>query len=483
MLESGSEKAESTENSGSISYNAPETAVPAAGSDTHSENTEINSDNFNQSTDNFTSETSPAGSMTDNKNSAGLNNSIAVRRTNIVVDIYDINDKSNPSLITSYKQNGGYTFSQMSDGILYLVTNYSNYSAKPLEKEADLDSYVPAYYIDDVKYYVKAEDIIIPSDTANTAYTVISAIDCNAVKLNPTVKAVLGINKNVYCSANALYVAGSQKGSGNKTAIVSFSLADNKITYNASGFVEGTIFNGNGMNEYNGLLRVAAKVNGENVSSVSVYILNSSLQVTESADKLLEGKNVTGVKFSENYVSLMVENEKTASLILDLTNKPSQAEALTKSSSAYLCKYDDGKLLGLGIEYSEEGIQTGLSLTMFDTESGLVLNSIVFADDTDNARSKAFTDRRALLIDSERGIIAVPVYSHNEFGTKNQYYVYSYDDSVGFTVKGIIEYNDIDDSYLFERAVIADDIFYAIANGRVVSAQLTDMKVIDSYTF
>ena len=54
----------------------------------------------------------------------------------------------------------------MSDGILYLVTNYSNYSAKPLEKEADLDSYVPAYYIDDVKYYVKAEDNIIPSDTA-----------------------------------------------------------------------------------------------------------------------------------------------------------------------------------------------------------------------------------------------------------------------------------------------------------------------------
>ena len=108
---------------------------------------------------------------------------------------------------------------------------------------------------------------------------------------------------------------------------------------------------------------------------------------------------------------------------------------------------------------------------------------VVFADDTQDAKSKALTDRRALLVDYDKGIIAVPVYSHNEFGTKNQYYVYSYDDSVGFTVKGIIEYNDIDDSNLFERAVIQDDIFYAVAKGRIVTAQLTDLKVIDSYTF
>jgi len=482
VSDSGSLSAGGTDNNGNASNNAPETAVPAADSDTHSESTEINSDNSNQNSDSFP-KTSPADNMTENENSAVLNDSITIRRTNIVVDIYDISSKSSPSLITSYKQNGGYTSSQMSDGILYLVTNYSNYSAKPLEKEPDLDSYVPAYYIDNVKYYVKAEDITIPADTANTAYTVISAIDCNAQKLNPTVKAVLGINKNVYCSADTLYLAGSQRGGSNKTAIVSFSLADGIITYKAGGSVDGKVFSGTGMNEYNGMLRAAARVQGESVDSVSVYTLNSSLEVTETTDKLLEGENVTGVKFSENYVSFMVNNEDTAALIFDLTSNSSRSEPLTNSSSAYLCKYDDSKLLGLGIEYNEAGVQTGLSLTMFDTESGLIINSVVFADDTNDAKSKAFTDRRAFLADSEKGIIAVPVYSHNEFGTKNQYYVYSYDDSVGFTVKGIIEYNDIDDSCLFERAVISDDVFYAIANGRVVAAQLTDLKVIESYTF
>ena len=118
---------------------------------------------------------------------------------------------------------------------------------------------------------------------------------------------------------------------------------------------------------------------------------------------------------------------------------------------------------------------------MFGSESGLTVGSTTFAPG--ETFSKALTDRRAVLIDSEAGIIGVPVYSHNEFGTKNHYYVYSFDDTAGFVQKGVIEYTDIDDSMIFERGKIIGDNLYVISSGRVISARLSDLKIIETFEY
>ena len=147
-------------------------------------------------------------------------------------------------------------------------------------------------------------------------------------------------------------------------------------------------------------------------------------------------------------------------------------------TSAYLFSYSDDKLLGLG----ENAEGTALTLTMYSADNGSMLNAAVFADDLTDICSKALTDRRALLIDKEHSIIGVPVYSQTEFGTKNQYYVFEYTDD-GFVQKGVIEYSDIDDSGVFVRGVINGETLYLISNTRIVSVQLSDLKVIDSYEF
>ena len=53
----------------------------------------------------------------------------------------------------------------------------------------------------------------------------------------------------------------------------------------------------------------------------------------------------------------------------------------------------------------------------------------------------------------------------------------------GFTQKGVFEYNDIDDSYTFERAVVTDGVLYIIGSGRMVSVDLDDMTVADTFVF
>lgn len=126
--------------------------------------------------------------------------------TNVVIDIYTISSDS-LTHIKTYKQNGEYNSARIDDnGVLYLVTGYSNYRGAPLDENADLDNYVPGYYIDGEKHYVAAEDITVPQGANNTDYTIISSVKCSE-PVNISVKAVLGSNANAFCSDDTLYVA------------------------------------------------------------------------------------------------------------------------------------------------------------------------------------------------------------------------------------------------------------------------------------
>lgn len=419
-----------------------------------------------------------AGSDTlsaDEKN-ADPNRTESVSRANVAVDIYDLKDKSNPKLTTSYKQNGKYTSSKLVDGVLYLVSDHSDYRTAPLSDGASLDSFVPAYSLNGNRQFVAPEDIMVPANANSTDYTVVSAIGCNSDTPEVTVKAVLGTSKNVYCSADTLYTVGVGKSSSgvDYSIITSFDLSKGTgITYKASSSVAGRVISKYSMNEYNGNFRIATETSDENGTSTSVYVLDSELKVINSAGALLAGQTVFAVRFEDTFASLFTSND-TPALVLDLASDPPVQSQSLANTSAYLYGYSDTKLCG--IDKKTDG--NGLTLTMYDADNGLMLNSIDFAEDIGEVNSKALTDRRAVLIDS--GMVGVPVYSYSEFGVNNLYYVFSYDDESGFTLKGKIEYVELDDSAVFERAAVNEDMLYIFSEKKVVSVRLGDFKVTGS---
>lgn len=434
--------------SSSSEITTSDSVVPAAGSDTLS---------------------------TDEKN-ADPNRTESVNRANVVVDIYDLNDKTNPKLTTSYKQNGKYTSSKLVDGVLYLVSDYSDYRTAPLSDGASLDSFVPAYSLNGNRHFVAPEDIMVPANANSTDYTVVSAIGCNSDTPEVTVKAVLGTSRNVYCSADTLYTVGVGRSSSgvDYSIITSFDLSKGTgITYKASSSVAGKVISKYSMNEYNGNFRIATETSDENGTSTSVYVLDSELKVINSAGALLAGQTVSAVRFEDTFASLFTSDD-TPALVIDLaSNPPVQSQSLA-NTSAYLYGYSDNKLCG--IDKKADG--NGLTLTMYDADNGLMLHSIDFAEDIGEAYSKALTDRRAVLIDS--GMVGVPVYSYSEFGVNNLYYVFAYDDEAGFALKGKIEYVDLDDSAVFERAAVSGDMLYVFSEKKVVSVRLSDFKVAGS---
>ncbi len=476
-------------------------SVPADFSDTYSNgnendfNSSDNSSNSDNETDNnggtsvFKSGAAYPGTTAQTANSKFL--------ANVVVDIYDISDKAFPSHTHSYKQSGSYISTAVVDGTLYTVTSYSDYRVKPLDSQAELDTFVPSYYINGEKNYVAASDIIIPAGANSTDYTVVSAINLsgsiNLYDDSLSVKAVLGSSKNVCCSADSIYIAGTAKNDTNYTIITRFALnkSGGALTYAASASVDGTLLGRFGMSADGDYFRIAAKTTDENgMTSTSLYILDKTLTVTKSAGGLLPECNITKVRFQGNYASLYLTDKHEPEMVIDLSCTPPLQVHSLDPNSAYIMGYSGGKsavneLIGIGAVYDETGKECGLKLSMYSAENCLLKNSVTFAEDLKDINSKALASRRALLIDYENSLIGVPVYGHHDFGTVNRYYLFTYDETTGFIPKGVgyIEYNDIDDSMIFERAVINGDVLYVISSRRIVSAQLSDMKVIDSVTY
>lgn len=403
--------------------------------------------------------------------------------TNVVIDIYTIFSDS-LTHIKTYKQNGEYNSARIDDnGVLYLVTGYSNYRGAPLDENADLDNYVPGYYIDGEKHYVAAEDITVPQGANNTDYTIISSVKCSE-PVNISVKAVLGSNANAFCSDDTLYVAFSGTKDGKSyTAVTSFAISESGLSYKASGTVEGELISRYSMAESEGGFRIACRSFDENGMAVTdIYTLDSSLAVISKAEGLLPGVIIGSVKFDGNYASLIENNRTDASLVVDLDQSAPVENAETKCFIApYVSKLSDGLMAGITACEDENGGYNGLRLELYSADSGEKISETVFAR-FPKVQSPALSDKKAMLIDTDNKIVGIPVSSVNEFGVKNQYFVFGYDEN-GFTQKGVFEYNDIDDSYTFERAVVTDGVLYIIGSGRMVSVDLDDMTVADTFVF
>lgn len=403
--------------------------------------------------------------------------------TNVVIDIYTISSDS-LTHIKTYKQNGEYNSARIDDnGVLYLVTGYSNYRGAPLDENADLDNYVPGYYIDGEKHYVAAEDITVPQGANNTDYTIISSVKCSE-PVNISVKAVLGSNANAFCSDDTLYVAFSGTKDGKSyTAVTSFAISESGLSYKASGTVEGELISRYSMAESEGGFRIACRSFDENGMAVTdIYTLDSSLAVISKAEGLLPGVIIGSVKFDGNYASLIENNRTDASLVVDLDQSAPVENAETKCFIApYVSKLSDGLMAGITACEDENGGYNGLRLELYSADSGEKISETVFAR-FPKVQSPALSDKKAMLIDTDNKIVGIPVSSVNEFGVKNQYFVFGYDEN-GFTKKGVFEYNDIDDSYTFERAVVTDGVLYIIGSGRMVSVDLDDMTVADTFVF
>lgn len=116
-----------------------------------------------------------------------------------IVKIFDISDKSNPSLINEIEQSGEYNQALMIDGVLYLTSDYN-------VETNDKNYTIPWIKYNGETSYVSSKDIVCFENTKIAHYAVIGTIDVEKGEQFDKLKAVLGGSAKIHCTKDYMYI-------------------------------------------------------------------------------------------------------------------------------------------------------------------------------------------------------------------------------------------------------------------------------------
>ena len=414
-------------------------------------------------------------------------------RSEAIVKIYNVSDRKSPQILSTLSQSGNYNNSRMIDGVIYLISEfYVNVGGITKSKP---EEYIPS--IDGRT--LASEDISCINGFTKTSYLVVSAIDINEAQITETT-AVLGGAENIYCDNDNLYytytkfITNEQTNEGtNNTSIVKLCLSKNDIQTVATGEVEGRPLNQFSMDEYDGNLRIVTtkdiyktiekSVDGtsyyttnSSTTENALYVLNPELKVIGSLQKLAEGEKVYSVRFDGEIGYFVTFRQIDPLFTVDLSNPEKPAllsELKIPGFSEYLHPFGDDLLFGFGKSATEQGVVTGLKLSMFDVSDPADVterDSLEIKSDW----SDASYNHKAIMVDYNKNIIAFTAY-HN---TSRILYVYGYTKEDGFFEKAL---TDAQEKYQSEaRFVWIGDYFYLVTQTQITAFSLQNFEIISN---
>ena len=122
----------------------------------------------------------------------------------VTVDIYDVSDPADPTLVQSFGQDGYEIASRMVGGVLYLCTSY--YPGAP--EKGDETTFAPRLYDGDTASVVPCDSIGLMPYNNSMTYAVAASYDI-AAGTRLSSQSVLGGGETVYMTAENLYLCAS----------------------------------------------------------------------------------------------------------------------------------------------------------------------------------------------------------------------------------------------------------------------------------
>lgn len=420
------------------------------------------------------------------------------------VKSYDVSDVKSVKEISSFSQDGQYMDSRMKDNYLYLVTDYSPYwSYEEIKDAQNIDEVVPSYDCAGKTKCLNPSDIYKPMGEDYLDYSIVSGLDVTKENMCVSSKAYMNSTEALYMNDDNIYMTfvdyseyynhSSIKLSGSssktRTNIVRFSVSEGNVKLTASKRISGEILDQYSMDEYNGCFRAAITTqakNGEDKNSILIF--NDKLEKVGEITDIAKGESIKSATF-EGDRAYVVTYEQTDPLFTFDLSDPKNPKILSELKalgySTHLRAFKDNLMIGFGVDADEDGIETGLKLSMYEkNEDGKTkeIDSISFSgNDNVYFNSDAVYDSKALLIDGEKNIIAFPFnkYDNNEGKDIRGFKVLSYGGN-GFEVKNTIK---IDSSYVsfdIARIIYSGDYLYAFSDNIVTVLDLNGYKNVNT---
>ena len=404
---------------------------------------------------------------------------------------YDISDKSSPKKLGCVSVEGRYRSSRFKDGHVYVMTTYG----EPIYYYCYSDDYKNIVAEDVIPQvndeYVAAEDILLPEETYDEPFFVVTSVDVKKPSVAKDTKAVMGYVDNIYVSNDSIFFYTIDYSDGrDKTTIVKFSYEDGKIIPKTATSVNGTIDDSFCIDENeDGYLRVAATARNENWDlESSLYIFDKNLRQTGCITNFAGNEGIKSCRFMGD-VGFVVTFRNTDPLFaIDLSNprKPEIISELTLPGfSEYLHGWNESLLFGMGYDADEETGRVGnVKLSMFDV-SDLKNTKEVTTKILDVTSANILDgDYKSICIDPKKNLIGFHCtnYEYDDDGdwkSEGFYKVYMYSEKDGeFTEKLSVDLDYAYDASM--RGLYAGDYFYLVGDEEITSYSLKNFSKVDT---
>lgn len=452
----------------------------------------------------------PVEDLTQGANRQGISYPGSGIMTDTSVDIFDISDRTAPVCISSLSQSGAYTDARMVGSFLYLVSDYQELDWDSIEPDMP-ETYVPLYKEGANQCAALPEEITIAPAPERTAYTLVSGIDVVGGSF-VSKESVFGNSCRVYANDESMYLASeffdgkeiykngyNLTSSYTSTEITRLALNEGRVSINASAQVPGIVKNQFFMDEYQGVFRIVAMVNGyfeaftplpegtvfdmdsrpqpENYVDyrqyTALYTLDSDLNLMGKITDIAPGEQLHSCRFMEDAAYFVTFRQTDPLFSVDISD-PANPRILDELKipgfSEYLHPYSEGHLFGLGFNADENtGIVRGIKLSMFDnSDPHNVTERDTLVMGAHNY-SAAMENHKAILVDDRKSLIAFPA--------DGSYFIYHYGNGTGFSLKAQIDLQETASSSVLLndlRGLFIDDVFYVVGPNTVHSYDMTN---------
>ena len=424
---------------------------------------------------------------------------------NTLLLIYDLTDIANPEKVSELTQSGDCISTRKIGNVVYLTTSYYVDDYDNIKKDKP-ETYCPVYCENGNEKCMPAESIVTCEEVDSIEYLTVASVDLNNPDNFADMCSVLGGGSDIYASLNNIYVTSyCQIDSQTATQIIRLSIDGTEIEENGTLYVDGNILNQFSMDEYNGYFRVVTEFTPtyiyDEYASVdtsdtvtTLYVYDNNLKLVGKTDSVGQGEEIKSVRFDGD-IAYFVTFRQTDPLftvdVSDPTNPKILSELKIPGFSEYLHVMSEDLLLGFGREADPEtGRTDGLKLSMFDISDKTDVTektTFVFADDM--AYSDAEYNHKAIYVDKENKIIAIPYTYYTNGNDVYLYGVFKYDEAKNEFVSlkeltlGSYDYTNPNASTSVisnTRGLRIGECFYIVTDNAIYTYNYSDFNEISS---
>lgn len=414
------------------------------------------------------------------------------------VKVYDI---ASAEKLDEYNFDGYFKGTRKVDNNLFIIT--TEYLAFDNE-DFLIEENIPAYSVNGDDFSVGLNNISYVKGTTPNSFTTFYGIDLDTGEIDSEV--ILGDGSyNIYVSNYNIYIEGViynyyslndfvniEEPYTIRTAINKISFEGNDLSFVATGYVEGNTLDQFSLDEYNGFLRVATSEGWGNNTVNRITTLDSNMRVISVLDKDLgeTGERIMSSRFVGDFGYVVTFLQMDPFYTIDLSDpyNPKIIGALKiPGFSSYLQPLDDNYMFGIGFGDNTGGT-SWIKLSVYDISDKYdpTVAFEVLLDDEEYGYgfSSAAYEHKDLLIDLEKGIVAIPFASY-DYNSDNEYkhtsgaLVFDLDLDSGFEFNGFVSHS-LNSEYDVNgyKSEFIDKYLYVVSNKYISVSELSDTENI-----